>query len=100
MSNGKFTLSKLAGGLAKAKAAESLTKAGILTKIEKPRQKQPHHEHTGLDEMTTRFDLVADTAFHFFLIPFAIFVAAMAFFSGGLAAAFRKGLEILEGIRK
>ena len=76
MSNGKFTLTKHQEEVANIGKAETLT------------------------ELTTRFDLVADAAFHFFLIPFAIFVAAMAFFSGGLAAAFRKGLEILEGIRK
>uniref|UniRef100_A0A6M3IW31 Uncharacterized protein n=1 Tax=viral metagenome TaxID=1070528 RepID=A0A6M3IW31_9ZZZZ len=65
--------------------------------IQGPRKKvHIHHKKKEKGEVLTRFDLVADAAFQFFLVPFAIFVGFLAFFTGGFRAACIKSLEIIE----
>ena len=51
-------------------------------------------------ESVTRFDLIGEAAYRFFLVPLALFVGFTAFFSGGLESACKKTLEIMEGPKK
>ena len=69
-----------------------------LVTVPKPGKKvHIHHKPRKKEEIGTRFDLVSDAAYRFFLVPFAIFVGILAFFSGGFEAACHSSLEIING---
>ena len=93
MTNSKFPLSEMAKGL----LTNPVTVGPYITVSKDEKKVHAHHEEEKPEEPGTRFDLVSDAAYRFFLVPFAIFVGILAFFSGGFEAACHKSLEIING---
>jgi len=72
-------------------------KVALVTVPKAGKKTHTYHKPRKTKEPETRFDLVSDAAYRFFLVPFAIFVGILAFFSGGFEAACHKSLEIING---